>query len=138
MVDEQTGALGHLGVAATFGLVAVAMVAALGHISGAHFNSAVTVAFSLVRHFPHREIPAYVGAQLAGAVAGAAILRGLFGPDAFLGATVPAGSAAQSFVVELLLTAVLMLVITAVACRGDGDLARALGVLGRPGRRCLP
>ncbi|MDQ2805392.1 MAG: aquaporin [Chloroflexota bacterium] len=125
MVDSQTHALTHLGVALTFGLIIMVMIAATGHLSGAHFNPAVTVAFALTRHFPWREVPAYVAGQLLGSVAGALTLQGLFGPVARLGATVPAGSAGQSWGVEVLLTAVLMFVILAIATdtRAVGELA---------------
>jgi aquaporin NIP len=125
VVEAQTGALTHVGVALTFGLVITVMIAATGHLSGAHFNPAVTVAFALTRHFPWREVPAYVLGQLVGAVAGALTLRLLFGTVAELGATVPHGSAAQSLLLEILLTAVLMFVIVAVATdtRAVGQLA---------------
>jgi MIP family channel proteins len=125
VVDQATGALGHLGVAASFGLVIMVMIAALGHLSGAHFNPAVTVAFALIRHFPWAEVPFYVGGQLAGAVGGAWVLRALFGAGTGLGATLPAGSAWQACGVEILLSAVLMFVITAVATdtRAVGELA---------------
>ena len=79
VVEAQSGALGHLGVALTFGLVVTVMVASVGHVSGAHINPAVTVAFALLRHFPWREVPGYVAAQIAGAVAGAGTLMLLFG-----------------------------------------------------------
>ena len=125
MVNAQTGALTHLGIALTFGLIVMAMIATLGHLSGAHFNPAVTLGFALSRHFPWREVPWYAAAQLGGAVLGAATLRALFGPVAALGATLPSGSAVQSLAVEALLTAVLMLVILAVATdtRAAGQLA---------------
>ena len=125
VVDGTTGALTHLGVAASFGLAVLVAVAATGHLSGAHINPAVTVAFATSRHFPWAEVPVYVGTQLLGAVAGALTLRGLFGPRAALGATLPAGSALQSLGVEALLTAVLMFVITSVATdtRAVGELA---------------
>lgn len=125
MVDRLTGSLGHLGVALTFGLIITVMIAATGHLSGAHFNPAVTVAFALTRHFPWREVPAYVLGQLVGAIAGALTLRLLFGNVASLGATVPRGSAVQSFMLEILLTAVLMFVIISVATdtRAVGQLA---------------
>jgi aquaporin NIP len=112
-------------VAACFGLVILVAVAAAGHLSGAHFNPAVTVAFAGFRHFPWREVPVYVAGQLAGAVAAAWTLAGLFGMQAGLGATVPAGGAPQSLAMEALLTAVLMFVITAVATdsRAVGELA---------------
>lgn len=115
MVNASTGALQHVGVSLTFGLIVMAMIAALGHISGAHFNPAVTLAFALARHFPWREVPVYALAQCGGAVAGAATLRVLFGNVAVLGATLPQGGAWQSAGLEVLLTALLMFVIIAVA-----------------------
>ena len=125
IVDHLTGALTHLGVAASFGLVILVMIAATGHLSGAHFNPAVTIAFGLTRHFPWRDVPLYLGAQLTGATLGALTLRLIFGPIAGLGATVPAGGARQSLILETLLTAVLMFVIMAVATdtRAVGELA---------------
>src|SRR5262245_26278204 len=125
VVDAQTGALSHLGVALSFGLVITVMIAATGHLSGAHFNPAVTVAFALTRHFPWREVPAYVLGQFVGAIASTLTLRLLFGSAGSLGATVPRGSAIQSFVLEMLLTAILMFVIVAVATdtRAIGQLA---------------
>lgn len=124
-VDRATGSLGHAGVALSFGLVILVMVAALGHLSGAHLNPAVTFAFALHRHFPWREVPAYVVGQILGAIAGSLVLRGLLGAAADLGVTRPAGGAAQAFGVEVLLTAFLMFVITAVATdtRPVGELA---------------
>ncbi len=125
VVNAATGAVTHLGVACTFGLIIMVMIAAMGHLSGAHFNPSVTCAFALTRHFPWRDVPWYVGGQLAGAIGGALTLRTLFGPVANLGATVPRGSALQAFGLEALLTAVLMLVIIAVATdtRAVGQLA---------------
>jgi len=98
-----------------FGLVIAVMVYALGHISGAHFNPAVSIAFALGRHAPWPRTAAYVVAQVIGATAGAIALRATLGSDADLGVTHPAGSDLQSFVWEAILTFVLMLVITAVA-----------------------
>lgn len=125
VVNSITGALGHVGIALTFGLIIAVMIAATGHLSGAHFNPAVTLAFALTRHFPWREVPGYWGAQLVGATAGALTLLALFGPVANLGATQPSGSDLQSFLLEILLTAVLMFVIIAVATdtRAVGELA---------------
>jgi hypothetical protein len=68
VIDAQTGALGHVGVAITFGLIIMTMISATGHISGAHFNKAVTLAFATSRHFPWREVPRYWAAQLSGGV----------------------------------------------------------------------
>lgn len=125
VVNSLTGSLSHVGVALVFGLIITVMIAATGHLSGAHFNPAVTVAFALTRHFPWREVPLYVAAQLLAATLGAATLHALFGPVANLGATLPAGSALQSLGLEVLLTAVLMFVIISVATdtRAVGQLA---------------
>jgi MIP family channel proteins len=110
------GALGTVGVGLIFGLVIMAMVYATGHLSGAHINPAVTLAFTLTRHFPGRDAAAYVAAQLAGATAGALLLLAVW-PDqpGNLGATVPSIGAGGAFVYELVLTAFLMFVIMAVA-----------------------
>ena len=115
MVDAKTGALGHVGVAISFGLVIMVMIYAVGHITGAHFNPAVTVAFALSRHFPRRRLLGYWAAQLLGALAAAAILRGSLGNVADVGATLPSGSQSQSFLWELMMTFLLMFVIMAVA-----------------------
>ncbi|HEX4962237.1 MAG TPA: MIP family channel protein [Thermoanaerobaculia bacterium] len=125
MVDHATRSLGHAGVAACFGLVIMVMIAAEGHLSGAHFNPAVTLAFAVTRHFPWQDVPMYLAGQLLGAVAGAGVLRSLLGQEAGLGATLPSGSPLQAFGVEILLTAVLMFVITSVATdtRAVGQLA---------------
>lgn len=112
---EQNGAITHTGIAATFGLVVMVMIYAVGHISGAHFNPGVTLAFAATRHFPRGHVVPYWAAQVGGAVAAAAVLRIMFGDVANLGATQPAGSAAQSFWLEILLTFGLMFVIVSVA-----------------------
>jgi aquaporin NIP len=110
------GALGSVGVALVFGLVIMAMIYATGHLCGAHINPAVTLAFTLTRHFPARDAVTYVAAQLAGATLAALLLLAIW-PDkpAELGATVPTVGAASAFVYELVLTAFLMFVIMAVA-----------------------
>jgi MIP family channel proteins len=125
MVDAKTHALGHVGVAITFGLVIMAMIYAVGHVSGAHFNAAVTFAFALTRHFPWGRAVGYWIAQFVGAVTAAAMLRASLGNIAHVGATLPSGSQAQSFFWELILTAILMFVIMAVATdtRAVGEAA---------------
>jgi aquaporin NIP len=125
VVDAKTGALGHIGVAFTFGLVIMVMIYALGHISGAHFNPAVTLAFALTRHFPWARTVGYWGAQAAGALAAAAIVLGSLGSHAHDGATLPSGTQGQAFLWELVLTFFLMLVIMAVAtdARAVGEAA---------------
>ena len=116
MVDAfSRGAIGHAGVALAFGFVVAAMVYAFGHVSGAHINPAVTAAFWSARRFPGRDVPAYVAAQCAGAVAASLVLRALLGPIGALGATVPAISTGRAFAVEWLLSFGLMMVVMAVA-----------------------
>lgn len=125
MVDAKTHQLGHVGVALSFGLVIMFGIYAVGHISGAHFNPAVSFAFALTRHFPWRRALAYWGAQLLGALLAAALLRGSLGNIADTGATLPSGSQGQSFLWELVLSAFLMFVILAVATdtRAVGEAA---------------
>jgi aquaporin NIP len=125
MVDAKTHALGHVGVAFTFGLVIMAMIYAVGHISGAHFNAAVTFAFALSRHFPWPRAIGYWCAQFLGALIAAALLRGSLGNVAHVGATLPSGSQGQSFLWELVLSFFLMFVIMAVATdtRAVGEAA---------------
>ena len=125
MVDAKTHELGHVGVAFTFGLVIMFGIYAVGHISGAHFNGAVTFAFALTRHFPWPRAAAYWCAQLVGALAAAALLRSSLGNVAHTGATLPSGSQGQSFVWELVMSAFLMFVILAVATdtRAVGEAA---------------
>ena len=125
MVDAKTHALGQVGVAFTFGLVIMAMIYAVGHISGAHFNAAVTFAFALSRHFPWPRAIAYWCAQFLGALAAAALLRGSLGNLAHVGATLPSGSQGQSFLWELVLSFFLMFVVMAVATdtRAVGEAA---------------
>jgi MIP family channel proteins len=125
MVDSRTGALGHVGVAISFGLVIMVMIYAVGHISGAHFNPAVTFAFALSRHFPWPRVALYWAAQLAGALVAALVLRASLGNIAHVGATLPVGSDGQAFLWEAVLTFFLMFVIMAVATdtRAVGEAA---------------
>jgi MIP family channel proteins len=131
MVGAESGTLGQLGIALAFGLAIATMIYALGHISGAHFNPGVSLAFALARHFPWPRVGAYWLAQCLGALAAALLLRASLGDVADVGATIPSGSDGQSFLWEVVLTFFLMLVIMAVATdtRAVGEAA-ALAVGG--------
>jgi MIP family channel proteins len=109
------GSISHEGVAAANGLIVMALIYALGHVSGAHFNPGVTLSFAAVRHFQPLEVAPYVLAQFAGGLAGAGLLLALFGDSVSAAVTQPSGSDAQSFAVEAVLTFLLMFVIMAVA-----------------------
>jgi len=116
VIDQQTnGAVSHIGVAITFGLIVMGMIYALGNISGAHLNPAVSIAFALAKRFPIKQIVPYLISQIAGAVLASLTLKALFPTNELLGATIPAGSEMQSFILELILTFFLMLVIINVA-----------------------
>lgn len=113
---EHPGTLGAVGIALVFGLIIMAMVYATGHLSGAHLNPAVTVAFVITRHFPRAEAAAYVAAQVAGALIAAGLLAAIWPSEpAHLGATLPTVGVGSAFVYETVLTAFLMFVIVAVA-----------------------
>ena len=116
VIDQVSGGnVTHVGVALTFGLIVLAMIYTLGEISGAHINPAVTIGFWFSRRFPSREVLPYVASQCAGAFAASGMLRLLFPQNSSLGATLPMGPAWQSFVLEFLLTAILMFVILGVS-----------------------
>lgn len=117
IVINQTsgGTVSHVGIALTFGLVVLAMIYTVGDISGAHLNPAVTLGFWAARRLDHRSVLPYILSQCAGALAASVILRFLFPAELNLGATHPAGSALQTFVLELILTLLLMFVILAVS-----------------------
>jgi aquaporin Z len=116
VIDKVTGgAVSHVGVAITFGLIVMAMIYGLGEISGAHLNPAVSIGFALAGRLPIKALCVYVVSQLVGAILASITLKFLFPTDDLLGATLPAGSARQSFILELLLTFILMLVIVNVS-----------------------
>ena len=109
MVDAQTHALGHTGVALVFGLTVTVVIAALAPISGAHINPAATFALTLAGKFPRDRVLPYVAAQLVGATLAAFLLLALFGMKGDLGVTVPAGSVLQAFLLETVMTFFLFL-----------------------------
>jgi aquaporin Z len=113
--ETSGGAITHVGVALTFGLVVLAMIYTLGDVSGAHLNPAVTIGFCAARRFPARKVWHYITAQISGALLASLILKLLFPANTNLGATHPAGSAMQSFVLEFILTFLLMFVILNVS-----------------------
>jgi aquaporin NIP len=112
---ESGGGVSHVGIALTFGLVVLAMIYAVGEVSGAHLNPAVTVGFFLARRFPGGRVLPYVASQCLGAFLASGLLHLLFPSNATLGATAPAGSVVQSFVLEFVLTLLLMFVILSVS-----------------------
>lgn len=126
IIDQQTnGQVGHIGVAITFGLIVTSMIYAFGDKSGAHFNPAVTIAFSLANLFPKKQILPYIVSQIIGAFIASAILKLLFPANLNLGGTIPAGSNLQSFVLEIVLTFILMLTIlfTSQGSKETGTMA---------------
>jgi MIP family channel proteins len=113
--DVSGGTVSHVGVALTFGLIVLAMIYALGDVSGAHLNPAVSLGFFAARRFDGRLVAPYIASQCVGAVMASLTLRLLFPKHATLGATLPAGDAMQSFVLEAILTFILMFVILSVS-----------------------
>lgn len=116
VIDAASGGvIGHPGVALTFGLVVLAMIYTFGDVSGAHLNPAVTLAFASARRLPWADVPVYLVSQVSGAAAASAFLKLLFPEDATLGATIPAGPPFQSFLLEVVLTFILMVVVLSVS-----------------------
>ena len=113
--EVSGGTVTHVGVAITFGLIVMSMIYAVGDISGAHLNPAVTIGFCVARRLDGSQILPYISAQLVGALLASGLLRFLFPENELLGATLPAGSAGQSFVLEVILTGILMYVILSVS-----------------------
>lgn len=126
MVEAWSGgAVTHVGVALAFAFVVIAVIYAIGHLSGAHINPAVTIGFWSAGRFPGRDTGFYVMAQCAGAVLASLTLRWTIGPVGDLGATIPAIPLGPAFLLEVLLSFILMFVIMAVAtdARVAGELA---------------
>lgn len=116
IVDQQTHALGLVGIATVWGLVIIALIYAFGDISGTHINPAVTVAFAVDKRFAWKDVPAYLGSQLLGALLASGLLHYLFPDSKTLGFTQPLpGGEMQSFILEVVMTFILMLVILRVS-----------------------
>lgn len=112
VVDEVLpGAIGHVGISICFGLIVMILILALGDLSGAHLNPAVSIAFASAGLFKWSSLPGYIVAQVAGAIAASALLKYLFPASVYLGVTLPSGSGWQSFILEAILSFLLMLVI---------------------------
>jgi MIP family channel proteins len=108
------GAITHVGIALTFGLIVTAMIYSIGEVSGAHINPAATIAFWAAGRFEGARVVPYIVAQMLGAISASATLRVMFPDDTTLGATLPFGSWFQSFVLEIILTFILMFVVLCV------------------------
>lgn len=113
--DVSQGSITHVGIALTFGLIVMSMIYAIGDVSGAHINPAVTISFWLAGRFERSDVIPYIVSQLAGAFAASGLLRLLFLDHPHLGATLPAGSWWQAFIFEVVLTFLLMFVILNVS-----------------------
>jgi aquaporin Z len=116
VVNEISGGvIGHAGIALTFGLVVAAMIYTFGDVSGAHLNPAVSISFVIAGRLPAKDLFGYIVSQLLGALSASGVLKLLFPASSSLGMTLPSGDASQSFFLEIILTAILMLTILSVS-----------------------
>ncbi len=128
IINEQTnGQIGHIGIAITFGLIVSSMIYSFGNSSGAHFNPAVTIGFWAAKLLPKKEVLPYIASQILGAFLATTILKFLFPENINLGSTIPTGSAMQSFVLEIILTFLLMLVILSTS-QGSKEIGIMAGL----------
>jgi len=128
VIDQQTGgAVSHVGVSITWGLVVMCLIYSIGNVSGCHINPAVSIAFTVAGRFKARLLPGYILSQLTGALLASFTLKLLFPTSQLLGATMPIGSETQSFILELLLTFFLMLVIMSTA-HGSKEQGQVAGI----------
>ncbi|KAL3528959.1 hypothetical protein ACH5RR_008281 [Cinchona calisaya] len=126
IVNQKTqGSETLIGLAASAGLAVMIVILATGHISGAHLNPALTIAFATLNHFPWKHVPAYIAAQVLASLSAAFLLKGIFHPIMGGGVTIPSGTYGQAFALEFIIGFNLMFVVTAVATdtRAVGELA---------------
>ncbi|XP_008784026.2 aquaporin NIP2-1-like [Phoenix dactylifera] len=125
LYGSDNSRISQLGQSVAGGLIVTVMIYAVGHISGAHMNPAVTLAFAVLRHFPWIQVPFYWSAQISGAVIASFILRQLLHPITNLGTTTPSGTPWQALVMEIVVTFCMMFVTLAVATdtKAVGELA---------------
>ncbi|KAL5722065.1 putative aquaporin NIP5-1 [Ranunculus cassubicifolius] len=123
--EKYNGAETLIGNAACAGLAVMIVILSTGHISGAHLNPSLTIAFAALRHFPWVQVPAYIVAQVSGSICASFALKGVFHPSMHGGVTVPSVSTGQAFALEFIITFQLLFVVTAVATdtRAVGELA---------------
>ena len=127
--DVSGGAITHAGIALTFGLIVLAMIFTVGEVSGAHLNPAVTVGLAVAGRFERRLVVPYCLSQVMGAFSASLVLKVLFPQHATLGATLPAGAVLQSFVLEAILTLILMVVILSLfSCSGEKRVIAAIAI----------
>jgi len=131
IINQETGgSVTQVGIAFTFGLIVMSMIYAMGDVSGAHLNPAVSISFTLSGRFPFKNLLPFIVSQITGAIAASAVLRFLFPQNQFLGATIPSGSQSQSFVLEFILTFFLMLTIIHVSTGSKEQGATAALAIG--------
>lgn len=127
-INEVTGGdVSHVGIAMTWGFIVIAMIYAFGDISGAHFNPAVSIAFAFAKKFPWKEVPKYIIAQVLGALLASLLLWFLFPTSEFYGATIPTIDVMRAFVLEIILTFILMLTIINVST-GSKEVGVVAGI----------
>ncbi|MFI5148311.1 MAG: MIP/aquaporin family protein [Bacteroidia bacterium] len=139
IINQETGGvITHVGIALSFGLVIATMIFALGDISGAHMNPAVTLAFAVSKRFPVKEVIPYFISQAAGAFAASGVLKLLFEKNQMLGSTMPSGSELQSFILEVILTLLLVMVIFNVSTGSkEKGITAAIAIGGTVGLEAL-
>jgi aquaporin Z len=128
--DLNDGVVTHVGIALTFGLIVLAMIYAIGDVSGAHINPAVTFAFYVGGRFPLKSVLPYIVCQCGGAILASVCLTVLFPDSATLGMTTPSGTITQTFVLEVILTFMLMFVILSVSTGAKEEGVTAATAIG--------